>query len=869
MEDGINARLVVALQADISQLRRAFAEAGKAADGALLGIEQRTVRTKQKLEQNLELIKLTQQLDVARIAGNSKLVSKLTEEVMLRKTINTLVAQGVKAEEARGIAHAHVQALEKARGGREGVGGALLSTFERARLGVFEEGGAKIGIFGGALEKIGPAGFAAAAGIAALAIAAEGAHKAMEWTEELERSAKQIGVSTDALQEYHHVAQQFGIDSRTMDEGLKGLNESLGKMQSGIRAQRTLPFFNELKISRAELANIHNAAELIPVLTEHFHNLDSEAKKVQLAKALGAEGLLPILDSTTARVQELRAEAHSLGLVMSEDLIKKGAEANKKFGEAADVIKTQMMVAFVELAPVVAQVAGWLEKAALAAGHFFSAFDHGSIEGLTKHLELLQKQRDAIAGGGVPGVVSSVMGAHTLDKGKALATYDSMIAMEGMRLAFAHAEKEGDPKLGKVSLGALKGPKAHKEHDGTPDAEKSAITALDEAEKRRLDAIAALTTDIYAHAEAEKKAVDAEVQKQADALSAELTKIQADQSIEDADKKHLAAVLQLTFEKDNEAADLKKRKIDNDAAAKQDQQDLERLRLISGLRGQILTSLIGMARTAEERRKHELDALQEQKDVNDEVLAAKRRDLQRRGDMGEDTSVLVKGVTGDQALSDKSYGLKKEAILKGTASPWEAWADGGMKSAAEVGEALQTEAVKGMDAFNAGLAESIANGKNLGDVMRSVFQSMEADLIKYLAKQAEIAVLNAAGSSFGIPFLGNLFGGGGHADGTDSSPGGWKMVGERGPELMNVKPGSTVISNANIRAMTQMPNVTGRSSGSVNNTFRIAVDVSGANGDAAVHAIAYRAAMQGAAAAVETSRRASAGWATQHQYERG
>lgn len=51
----------------------------------------------------------------------------------------------------------------------------------------------------------------------------------------------------------------------------------------------------------------------------------------------------------------------------------------------------------------------------------------------------------------------------------------------------------------------------------------------------------------------------------------------------------------------------------------------------------------------------------------------------------------------------------------------------------------------------------------------------------------------------------SLLGLGGHADGTDSSPGGWKWVGERGPELMNVSRGSTVLSNANIRRLTSMP----------------------------------------------------------------
>jgi tape measure domain-containing protein len=46
-------------------------------------------------------------------------------------------------------------------------------------------------------------------------------------------------------------------------------------------------------------------------------------------------------------------------------------------------------------------------------------------------------------------------------------------------------------------------------------------------------------------------------------------------------------------------------------------------------------------------------------------------------------------------------------------------------------------------------------------------------------------------------FLGKIFGG--HATGTSFSPGGWKMIGENGPELMRIPVGSQVFSNSDLR----------------------------------------------------------------------
>jgi hypothetical protein len=119
-------------------------------------------------------------------------------------------------------------------------------------------------------------------------------------------------------------------------------------------------------------------------------------------------------------------------------------------------------------------------------------------------------------------------------------------------------------------------------------------------------------------------------------------------------------------------------------------------------------------------------------------------------------------------------------------------------------------AVKGIDDFNAGLAEAIVKGKSLKDVFHSLAEQMLEDLIKLVLKQAELAAFKA------------LFGSvGGFATGTESAPGGTAWVGEHGPELVSLPRGSKVYTAADSRRMAAA-NDTGPMIGSVviNGDFR-------------------------------------------------
>jgi hypothetical protein len=81
--------------------------------------------------------------------------------------------------------------------------------------------------------------------------------------------------------------------------------------------------------------------------------------------------------------------------------------------------------------------------------------------------------------------------------------------------------------------------------------------------------------------------------------------------------------------------------------------------------------------------------------------------------------------------------------------PLAAFAKSVPKSAAEIGEALQNEAVKGLQDFNDQLVDAIMNAKSLKDVFHSVAASILADLLKIAMQQAEMALFRTLMGAFG------------------------------------------------------------------------------------------------------------------------
>ena len=123
------------------------------------------------------------------------------------------------------------------------------------------------------------------------------------------------------------------------------------------------------------------------------------------------------------------------------------------------------------------------------------------------------------------------------------------------------------------------------------------------------------------------------------------------------------------------------------------------------------------------------------------------------------------------------------------------------------------------NAFADGLTEIITGTKSVKDAFKDMERSIVQSISRIAAQNIAESIFGKSGAGGGIGSLfASFFGGGtgigfptaGFASGTDFAPGGMALVGERGPELVNLPRGAQVIPNNELsarRAATTVNNI--------------------------------------------------------------
>ncbi len=237
--------------------------------------------------------------------------------------------------------------------GKTNVGEALENVFKRTRFTVFEEGAARVPLFGSALEALGPAGLIAAAGLFAAFEGMEKVRQAAEEIGQLKTDADKLGIPVEDLQRWQFIAAQSHVSNDQLEQSFEGLSVTLGKLKSGIRDQRIRPFLDELGISDADIAKAHNAADLMDLLIAKMGKIQDPGERAQIADAFGMESALPILSKTRAEIQgmsdDFAKNAHVLSGEQAEAIERQNAALERAHALMHDQIRADLL----ELAPLV------------------------------------------------------------------------------------------------------------------------------------------------------------------------------------------------------------------------------------------------------------------------------------------------------------------------------------------------------------------------------------------------------------------------------------------------------------------------------------------------------------------------------------
>lgn len=171
-----------------------------------------------------------------------------------------------------------------------------------------------------ALLAAGAIGAIGAGVVKAFAVTGEIANTA----DEIGKTAKQIGISTDALQELRFAADLSGVANEQFSLGLQNLQKQVFNASKG--SKEATEIFDRLGVSFTDSdGNLKSAEDTFMDVVAGMQSISSETEKSALAQTLfGRAGkkIGPLLQEGTAGIEAMRKQAQELGGVLGADLIK-------------------------------------------------------------------------------------------------------------------------------------------------------------------------------------------------------------------------------------------------------------------------------------------------------------------------------------------------------------------------------------------------------------------------------------------------------------------------------------------------------------------------------------------------------------------
>ena len=612
--------------------------------------------------------------------------------------------------------------------------------------------------------------------VTVLGLAAAGALnlgiQGLKMADDIANTARKIGVGTDALQEWRHVAKATGAEARDADRALDGFAIKLSQATGGI-SKEAVKAFSYLGFGRDELRGFKSTEEGLDKVTDAIRKLKSEADRAAVAEALGLGGLSNALRDSAVDIAALRDEARQLGIVMDAEMIRRASEAQGQIDTLAQVIDVNLKSAFIDLAPVIIsaiELVGKLAQKLADAMDVWRDLDTRTGRGLNREDQRLAReqsdlisrfgnptqmrgqriQADRVSGGtytqqapvaragadpmalGLGQAVSNLGGVSSVDAA------EHFTAINARRIAIAREQQERvrdttPTRTDRDQGGSLPLPRPKPPVDRSAEREQRRAERVEQEifrlRQRALGIADEELLTVQERFDLAKKQVEMEREAEAKELESRLAR--KDITKAEFDQLKLIQTQTATLE-DRVSSDILARDLADERLAKE--------RALTDLTADLLSLQSSAARTAKERREIELRLL---------AMAQRRA----REDLETELSRTPGLTDGDKQARRDALGqvqaAQSAAVNRQTMSPLEAWRDQSLKTADEIAEAYKNVAARGLDALNDGIVDAIMNSKDLGETFSNVAKQIIADLASIAVRQ-----------SITEPLANMLFGGG-------------------------------------------------------------------------------------------------------------
>lgn len=205
------------------------------------------------------------------------------------------------------------------------------------------------------VETVGKWGLAVGAAATSAGAAIYGvANKAAATTDNIDKMSQKIGISRKAYQELDFICSQSGTSVDKLQTGLKTLTTAMDGAKKGTDANVKL--FKKLKVSVIDSKGAFRSQE--DVLWDTLSSLqkvENQTEKSRLATQLfGKTGLelMPLLNGAAGSIDEMKKQAHDLGLVLNDESIDAGVKLTDTMDQAKrsfDAIISKIGVGFMPL----------------------------------------------------------------------------------------------------------------------------------------------------------------------------------------------------------------------------------------------------------------------------------------------------------------------------------------------------------------------------------------------------------------------------------------------------------------------------------------------------------------------------------------
>lgn len=144
----------------------------------------------------------------------------------------------------------------------------------------------------------------------------------------IDKMSQKIGVSREAYQELDFICSQSGMSVDSLQMGLKTLTGQMDKVSEGNKNATAV--FKELDVEvQNSDGTFRSQEEVMWETIASLQGMEDQTKKARLATELfGRSGseMMPLLNGASGSIEEMKQQAHDLGLVMSDESVDAGVE---------------------------------------------------------------------------------------------------------------------------------------------------------------------------------------------------------------------------------------------------------------------------------------------------------------------------------------------------------------------------------------------------------------------------------------------------------------------------------------------------------------------------------------------------------------